>query len=103
MKKHTLYVGLNDKITRMQEINTVDAYKLLQRIVKRDCTITEGRGVYTHDDGKVTVETSLIIEMLDIEGDITDGVINAMAQDIKALLNQESVAYQVTDVTSVLL
>ena len=33
IKKHILYIGLNDKDTKQQEITTVDAYKIIQRAV----------------------------------------------------------------------
>ena len=48
--KFNLYIGLNDKDTKQQEILTTDAYKIVGGIVG-DCTITEGKGLYTHTDG----------------------------------------------------
>lgn len=47
MKKYTMFIGLNDKDSKIQEITTIDAYKIIMRIVK-DCTIQESKGCYTH-------------------------------------------------------
>lgn len=47
--KYTLYIGLNDKDSKVQEINTIDAYKIVGRLVG-DCTIKEARGLYLHDN-----------------------------------------------------
>lgn len=38
--KFNLYIGLNDKDSKVQEISTIDA-------ICGDCTITEGKGLYT--------------------------------------------------------
>lgn len=69
--KFNLYIGLNDKDSKVQEISTIDAYKIIGAICG-DCTITEGKGLYTHQDGTLDIVP----------------VINS----IKAALNQESVA-----------
>lgn len=52
--KFNLYIGLNDKDTKQQEILTTDAYKIVGGIVG-DCTITEGKGAlyaYRRDSSK---------------------------------------------------
>lgn len=103
MRKITLFVGLNDKISKMQEISTIDAYKICGRAIGRDCTITEGRGIYTHDDGTIVEEVSLKIEILDFEGVIDKAWIGEKVGAIKQLLNQESVAVEYTSVNSELL
>ena len=41
MKKHTFYIGLNDKDTKMQVINTLDAYRITTNILGVDSTIKE--------------------------------------------------------------
>lgn len=33
MQKYVLYVGLNDKKTKMQEISTLEAYKIITNVV----------------------------------------------------------------------
>lgn len=99
MKKITMTVGLFDKETKKQEINTVDAYKILENVFTvytGGATIFEGRGIYTHDNGAVVVEPSMICYVY------TDSVANvkAAADVIKAVLNQESVAIEVTEVNT---
>lgn len=42
--KFNLYIGLNDKDSKVQEISTIDAYKIIGAICG-DCTITEGKGL----------------------------------------------------------
>ena len=99
MKKITMMVGLFDKDTKKQEVSTIDAYKILENVFTLytgGATIFEGRGVYTHDNGNIVVEPSMICYVY------TDSVANAKAAAdvIKAVLNQESVAIEVTEVNT---
>ena len=103
MRKITLYIGLNDKASKMQEVSTLDAYKIVGNMVGHDCTITEGRGYYTHEDGTIVYEVSLIVEVLDFDGTITREAIIDKCAEIKQALNQEAVAVQVQEVQSELL
>lgn len=80
--KFNLYIGLNDKDSKVQEISTIDAYKIIG-------TITEGKGLYTHQDGTQVLETSLIVQIIDFSGTLD---IVPVINSIKAALNQESVA-----------
>lgn len=94
MEKFVLYVGLNDKDTKKQEIDTQKAINIVCNILARqgitDLTMQQGVGAYTHEDGTRTFETSLIITMLFIE---RIQVVNAIS-DIKTILNQECVALE---------
>ena len=102
MKKHILYIGLNDKETKQQEISTLDAYKIVFNAVKKyydGATITESRGFYTHDSGVVTFENSLICSILFADDDKT----RQLAEDLKTLLNQESIALEIQDINSSLI
>ena len=98
MEKFVLYVGLNDKDTKKQEIDTQKAINIVCNILARqgitDLTIQQGVGVYTHEDGTRTFETSLIITMLFIE---KIQVANAVS-DIKTILNQEAVVFETVEV-----
>jgi hypothetical protein len=99
MKKFTLYIGLYDKDSKRQEITTIDAYKVVANIFKvttGGATITEAVGVYTHDNGDVVIEPSLRCEIF---GATTEQIYQAAAQ-IKAALNQESIALEETEVNS---
>ena len=50
MKKVTFYVGLNDKETKLQQIDSVEAYKIVNNFVLKIFgfgTILHATGVYT--------------------------------------------------------
>lgn len=93
MEKFTLYVGLNDKDSKLQEINTLDAYKMVHGLALSlfdGATISEADGIYKHEDGQIVVEKTLRIELLftDIE------TVKQFAAQLKTLLNQESIVLQ---------
>lgn len=97
--KYTFYIGLNDKDSKVQEINTIDAYKIVGRLVG-DCTIKEARGLYTHKDGTQVLETTLVIEIIDFAGTLN---VRPLVQTLKTALNQESIAVIVESVNSELM
>lgn len=103
MRKITLYVGLNDKDTKLQEVNTLDAYKMVSNLIGVGCTITEGRGIYKHEDGTVVSEVSLIVELLDFDNTLSKEWVKSKVEQIKTILNQESVAVQEQEVVSELI
>ena len=103
MKKITLYIGLNDKDSKQQEITTVDAYKIVNNTLGVGSTITEGRGIYTHEDGTVVSEVSLVVELLDFDNTLTDKWLKSKVVALKTILNQESIAVQEQEVKSELL
>lgn len=86
--KYTLYIGLNDKDTKAQEISTLDAYKMIGALIG-DCTIQEARGLYTHRDGTQVLESTVIVQVIDFSGTL---VIDSVVETIKTALNQESIA-----------
>lgn len=100
--KHTLYIGLNDKDTKQQKIATVEAYKILYNMLRaagyEGATISEATGFYTHDNGTIVIEKSLRVEVLYANDKKTDDLI----QQLKIVLNQESIALQVENITSFL-
>lgn len=103
MKKITLYIGLNDKDSKVQEVGTLDAYKMVSNVIEVDSTITEGRGIYKHKDGTVVSEVSLIVELLDFDNILSKGWVKNKINQIKTLLNQESIAVQYQEVDSELI
>lgn len=103
MKKHTFYIGLNDKDTKTQLITTLNAYHIVTNILGVDSTISDCKGVYTHEDGTVTTENTLEVVLLDFDSKMTREWVTDKANAIKVALNQESVAYQVEDIASELL
>ena len=91
--KYVLYCGLNDKDSHAQEVNTLDAYKIACNIFVETtggATITEAKGVYTHDDGTIVVETTLRCEVFGAE--LVQ--IRKAAEMLKVAFNQESVAME---------
>lgn len=91
--KFTLFVGLNDKDSKQQEINTVDAYKIISNMITASFdggTISEATGIYKHQDGAFTTETTLRIEILFASVE----QIKPFVDELKKVLNQETIAVQ---------
>lgn len=103
MQKFSLYVGLNDRKTKMQEITTIQAYKLITNIVashKVDgFTVLEASGYYRHEDNSISIEKSLKIEFLFIDME----VIRQIIKYLKMALNQESIILQTENIKSELI
>jgi len=100
MNKSTLYIGLNDKVTKRQEISTLEACKVIQNIVLEEAsglTIYEADGIYKHDDGQIVIEKSLKVELYDT----LEAVVLKIIGLLKSALNQESIILQRETVDSV--
>lgn len=100
--KHTFYVGLNDKDAKVQLVNSIDAARMIERVFATrgvDCTIAGGRGVYRHENGTIVCEETVIVTVFEFGDPVPVADICA---DIKALLNQESVAVESTETNSAL-
>lgn len=98
--KYTFYVGLNDKDTHVQEIDAFAASKIVQNVfVKHECgaTITSGKGVYAHDDGTVVAEETLIVQVYEFDSVVP---VKVICEDLKMVLNQESIAVEKTETDS---
>lgn len=100
MKKYLLFLGLNDKDSKRQEINTLDCYKMLMNYFTDGATITEATGFYRHDDGTLVIERSLKIEILDFLENFN--LIHAV-DDLKRMFNQESIAVETQEINSKLM
>ena len=91
MLKHILYVGLNDKDSKMQEISIIDAYKIVQNILigvgYDGGNIQESTGFYRHESGEVVIEKSLRVELCFADDKKTSEAI----KQLKIILNQESI------------
>ena len=101
MDKYILYVGLNDKDTKTQKIDTLSAYNLTNNILLNyveGATVTQSKGIYKHNNGKVVIENTLIIELL-----FTDKTtVETISKERKMALNQESIAIQKQTIESYL-
>ena len=103
--KYTLYIGLNDKDTKTQLIDTETSYKIVGDILTQndlDYTISTAQGGYTHENGEKVVENTLRVELLEFGASIKENILKA-SKEIKYLLNQESIAFQVENVESELI
>lgn len=99
MKKFILYVGLNDKDTKTQKIDTLEAYKMVENTITKKTdgyTISEAKGYYRHEDGTITIENTLRIEMLFVTRELVKEFVNTL----KVMLNQEAIAVEELTVTS---
>lgn len=98
--KVTFFIGLNDKDAKTQKINTLDASAIVENIfMSHDvdgATLSGGRGIYKHEDGTVIVEETIIVQVYEFSAPIN---IQSICDDLKAALNQESIAVErsVTD------
>ena len=102
MKKFTLYLGLNDKDSKIQKIDTLEAYKICTNILLKyteGATIYSAQGIYKHDDDSFVVENTLRIELLFVERESVLKIIEIL----KLAFNQESIALQVENINSELI
>lgn len=99
MKKYTLYIGLNDKETLTQKIDTEEAVNIVSNVFcgyADGCTIYRATGYYKNEAGEDTIENTLKVEIFDIP----DDRLMMAAKVIKLMLNQESIVKQVEEVNS---
>ena len=67
MNKYTLYIGLNDKDTKQQHLDNLEASKIVQNILTEKTgggTMYNATGVYKHHDGTVIIENTLRVEIV---------------------------------------
>ena len=98
--KYSLYLGLNDKDTKTQKIDTLEAYKILCNLLKsynvEGFTVYNAHGFYMHNDGTFTTENTLKVELMFIDEKTIDNII----KQCKIIFNQECIIKQVEEVTS---
>ena len=99
MTRYTLTIGLFDKNTKRQKISTDIAIRIVSDLVVNVIgygTIHTGNGIYTHNNGSIVVEPSLVY-FVDGEKDLKNKV-KTLAWSIKKALNQESIMLEETAV-----
>lgn len=102
MEKFTLYLGLNDKDTKTQKIDILEAYKIVNNILLKytdGATIFQANGIYKHEDGTVIIEQTLRIELLFVDKNTVKNIVDLL----KITFNQESIIVQTQKVDSELL
>ena len=104
--KATIFVGLNDKESKLQEISTLEAAKYLQREIAKEFeggTISEATGIYRHQDGTgFVVENTLKVEILFFDSSKEEArrAVIPFINRVKDFLNQETVALQLEEIES---
>lgn len=102
MKRFTLYLGLNDKDTKIQRVETVEAYKIVENLCASmfdGATIFNAAGVYKHENGDVVIENTLRIEILQFDKDLMQAM-REFVDTLKRVFNQESVAVSIQEINS---
>ena len=89
-----LYIGLNDKDTKQQELTNLDAKAEISAILFKyfpnGFTLQECQGMYRHEDGAVVCENTIKVILFDYNiGLVLDAV-----EDLKLKLNQECIAVE---------
>ena len=89
-----LYIGLNDKDTKRQELTNLDAKAEISTILFKyfpnGFTVQECQGMYRHEDGTVVCENTIKVILFDYNiGLVLDAV-----EDLKEKLNQECIAVE---------
>lgn len=99
MTKYTLYIGLNDKETLTQKIDTEEAVEIVSNVFcgyADGCTIYRATGYYKNREGIDTIENTLKVEVFDIPEDR----LHMACRVLKLMLNQESIVKQTEVVNS---
>ena len=102
-EKYTLLIGLNDKDTKTQLVNTLEAYKMIMNVIKNytdGATIYEAFGYYKHENGAMVEEKSLHVEILYFDDSEAKEKTKQIVKTIKTILNQETVAVTYSKVES---
>lgn len=106
MKEYQLFVGLDDQHEKRQIIETEKAVSIIAQALLdagiEGATFTQGKGLYRYQNGNIGFENSVIVSILDFDGN-AESAIRQTIPSIKSALNQESVALKSYDVESVLL
>lgn len=107
--KATIFIGLNDKESKLQEISTLEAAKFLQREIVKEFeggTISEATGIYRHQDGSgFVVENTLKVEILFFGSSKEEArrAVIPFINRVKDFLNQETAALQLEEIESELI
>lgn len=94
IKKYVLFVGLFDKDTKTQKIDSLTAANIINNIIITNgldgATVSNATGIYKHTNGQIIIEPSVRVELLFA----TEKQIKNICAAIKTALNQESVAVE---------
>lgn len=85
-----IYVGLNDRDTKEQKLETeryVNILKSVCRNYEAAFSFSVQQGGYMHEDGTYTQENSLVLSLIDADKNLIDEI----AKDLCVFFHQESV------------
>ena len=106
MKEYQLFVGLDDQHEKRQIVETGKAVTIIAQALLdagiEGATFTQGKGLYRYQNGNIGFENSVIVSILDFDGN-AESAIHHMIPSVKSALNQEAVALKSYEVESVLL
>lgn len=98
-EKITLYIGLFDKDTKKQEVDTKQAFSIVNNILLQyteGATIYLGDGIYKHVDDTTIIEKNIIVILYDV----TRATLDKIVKEVKKSLNQEAVLVEKTQVVA---
>ena len=90
IKSYKFSIGLNDKNTKKQEIWVINAFKIATNLLIEyfwGWTINEWNWVYTHENGEIVIEKTLICSVVTNDIENVENFIN----ECKKVFNQESI------------
>ena len=88
---YRLFVGLNDQKEHVQLIDTDIAMSLVTDYLYEHfegATVSEGYGIYKHEDGSRVKEKTIIIELFYV----SENDVSLLVKHLKKVLNQESIS-----------
>ena len=89
-KMFNVFVGLNDKDTKIQEVETDKALEIVKSLcweMFEGATVSIAFGLYKHDNGDKVTENTIRIELMT---DDTDKI-KTLVNELKRIFNQESI------------
>ncbi len=89
-KMFNVFVGLNDKDTKKQEVGTDKALEIVKSLcweMFEGATVSLTFGLYKHDNGDKVTENTIKIELMT---DDTDKI-KTLVNELKRIFNQESI------------
>lgn len=96
LQKLEFSIGLFDKDSKKQEFTEVEAFKIIQKLVVKHFwggSISAWFGVFQHADGIIVKEPSMFVKT------ISESSTESFVEDVKTILNQESVMVEVSKVS----
>ena len=99
--KYSFFIGLNDKDSKTQVIESLTAYNVINRIFINNgvdgATITSGKGIYKHDNGDIVIEETVIVQVYEFGAPVN---VKQICAELKTVLNQESIAVEKQETNS---